>query len=646
MTSSMVTSYTAPSPGSTPAITSFLAPTPTVSEPNSNGGSGTTPGSSSGTPLHTSGSPFGSGNSITAIALGTIFGVLGLVAGGLVTIYYMRRTRNRDRRTTNRFLPLTDDPEGSSSDGPLAGATPEAAHHEDQHNEIVRKGGITDILAHLGISKYRSVASQPRKDMFVDEDRSFGAGHLSTMQRQDSERASVWSLRSVSALVRGMIGSEPSGSGADQGDHEWKKTDHLREDAQEGLIRQGSFRSNFSSHPVHQKDRSFWSYTDPFEDPIPDDDYDDIDLSLGIAEKDADYERSVLRSDEAHDLERTALGPLDSVWPSSVRSRTLTPLREASHISLSDPSDSLPSPQESPHVQTKYSHADKPTLSPPASISLAPHSPTASRSSEPQGTTTVSRYSIVSGSTLSHSQSMTRPDSWWSRLTKPPLLDRRTSMISKPLDFRDPTPAPPLVTSDETRKCSPSPRHSGDTPVENPAGHGKSVSSTHSGRTAHTDSVEQLGACYDVVQRLASDGSSSGRAPSLGSADITEQGMFAVEKPTPPEISISGALPHVDPPRPTLCLVDLAIPLDVETPFEPLASQKSNPAPPKTGIVTSRIKAYERRLSQDMESQQIPALRNTRRREEVPSRSRPTIQYGVAPRASLFIANPDLGNIS
>ncbi|KAF8558185.1 hypothetical protein OG21DRAFT_1456197 [Imleria badia] len=644
-TSSVVTSYTAPSPGSTPAIPSLPAPTQTGSKPNSNGGSGTAPGDPSGTPSQTSGSSSGSSNHTAAIALGTTFGLLGLVAGGLVTIYYMRRVRNRDRRTTGRFLPLSDDPEFSPSDGSVADAAPVAAHFEDQINERVRGDAMTDILAYLGIGIFRSRTHQPRKDMFADEDtRSFGrAGHSGTVQRQDSEGRSVWSLRSVGALVRSVIGSEYSGSGVDQGDHEWEKIDHLRQEAQEGLIRQKSLRSDYSSHPTHRKDGSSWSYSDPFEDPCPDDDY-DLNLRPDIPEKDADYDHSVLRSDE--NFEWTALEPQDSVWPFSIRSHMLTPLREVSRTSLSDPSNSLSSLQEPSPGQITHSNADDPALSPPASYST-PHSPTASRSSDSQPIPSVPRYSIISSSTLSHSHSITRPDSWWSRLTKPPLLDRRTSITSsKALDFRDPTPAPPLVPLDETKKTSPAPAPSDDTRVDIPAGHGRSLSSAHSGRTANTDSAEHLGGSYDVVQRLASDGSSSRRAPSLGSAEITEQGILATDNPAPSEISMASALPHVDPPRSTIFPADSAMSLVLEPPSEPLKSSKSDPSPPKRGaIVTSRVSAYERRLSLEMESLQVPTPRNTRRREEVPSRTRPTIRYGVAPRASLFIVNPDLGHI-
>lgn len=577
-----------------------------------------------------------------------------LVAGGFAMIYYMKRVHNRNGRTARRFFPLADGPELSSSSGSVGGAVPEAAHFDDQTNERVKEVNglvvITDILAHLGVNKFSSRLSQPRKDMFADEDtRSFGwAGHSNTVQRQGSEGTSVWSLRSVSALVRGVIGREPSGSGVDQGDHEWEKIDYLREGGQEGLIRQGSLHSEFSLHPIHRKDGGFWSYTDSFEDPLQDDEYDDLNLRPGIPEKDADYDNSLPRSDETDDFEWTALAPQDPVWPFSVRSRTLTPLREVSHASLSDPSNSLPPLQEPSHGKISHGDVDNAALSPSLSISPTTHSPTTSRFSDPHPVTPAPRYSTISGSSLAHSPSLSHPDSWWSRLTKSPLLERRASITSsKPLDFRDPRPAPPLAPLEEKKKSSPTPARFNATLADIPVEHGRSLSSAHSGRTANTDSAEHLGDSYDVVQRLASDGSASRRAPSLGSAEITEPWMFAVDNHALAEASLSSGPPHVDPPQSTLAPAGTAISMDADTLSEPPMSPKSDLASSeKDNIVASRVRAYERRLSREIESQRISPPRNTRRREEVPSRTRPTIHYGVAPHASLFIANPDRGHNS
>ncbi|KAG9315228.1 hypothetical protein JVU11DRAFT_4361 [Chiua virens] len=484
-----------------------------------------------------------------------------------------------------------------------------------------RPGMVTDILALLGVNKLDHGPPQPRRDMFAEEDtRSFG------VLRQPSEGTSTWSFHSVSALVRGAIGREPSGSEADQGDCEREKLDHLREGVQEALIRQGSLHSESSSHPTRRKEGSLWSYTDPFEDPLPDDEYDNLYSRSSLPEKDADCDNSVRSM-----MNLTTLnGPL---WvPKIPFGRFLF-----GHID-----NSLPSLQEPSRGQTSSSDADNTVHTPPASISLASCSPTASHFSDLHLSTT--RHSILSSPTLSRSQSLSRPDSWWSRLTKPVLLDRRSSITSsKPVDFRDPAPAPPLATLEEARK---SPAISGDA-LDIPVGHGRSVSSAHSGRTANTDSAEHLGGRYDVVQRLASDGSSSRRAPSLGSTEITGQGMLIADNHIPPEIPSSSSSSHVDPPQSPLSLASSATAIDPESPIQLATEPKSVPRSPTRGsMVASKVMEYECRMSQELESQQISPLRNTRRREEVPSQSRPTIRYGVVPRASLFIANPDLGHVS
>lgn len=558
----------------------------------------------------------------------------------------MKRVHNRNTRAARSFFSLADEPEFSSPEGWVGCAVPEAAYLDGQANETIRgvdsPGVITDILAHLGISKFSSRLRQPRKDMFADEDsRSFGwAGYSSTVQRQRSEGASVWSLRSVGVLVREVMGREPSGSGVYQEDHEWEEIPDLCGGGGEGLVRQGSPHSEHFSHPAHRRDGSFRSYTDPFEDPLQDYEYDDFNLHPGILEKDADCDDSLPRGDETDNFKWTALAPQNSVWPFS--------LDEVSPTSLSDPSNSLPPLEEPSRGKLIYGHADNAALSPPPSMSSTTRSPTTSCFSDQQSVAPALRYSTVSGSTLLHSPSLSHPDNWWSRLTKSPLLDRRTSITSsKLLDIRDPTPAPLLDPLEETKIYSPTLGRSSDTPTDILVEHGRSLSSAHSGRTANTDAAEHLGGSYDVVQRLASDGSSSRRAPSLGSVEITEQRMLAVDNHTLAEISLSSGSPHIDLPRSTLAPVGAATPVDVERPSEPRMSPKPFMGSSEKGaIVTSRVRAYERRLSRELESQQISPLRNTRRREEVPSQTRPTIHYGVTPRASLFIANPDVGHIS
>ncbi|KAH7890564.1 hypothetical protein F5I97DRAFT_47380 [Phlebopus sp. FC_14] len=119
--STMVSSYTVSTAGSTPAINSLPAATqtsgPGYGSGSNDGGGGMSGSSTSGNPA-TSGpsaslDPSSGSNhhSTTAIALGTTFGILGLVAGGLATAYYVKRVRDPNGRTARRFFLLGGVPE-------------------------------------------------------------------------------------------------------------------------------------------------------------------------------------------------------------------------------------------------------------------------------------------------------------------------------------------------------------------------------------------------------------------------------------------------------------------------------------------------------------------------------------------------------
>ncbi|KAF8843688.1 hypothetical protein BDN67DRAFT_110272 [Paxillus ammoniavirescens] len=642
-TSSMVSSYIAPSLSSTSTLGSLPLPTQT-------GGSGSNGNTSTGSrPPDTSGAESGSNDHTTTIALGTTFGVLGLVAGGLATTYYIMRVRGRgrDNRAAGRFFQLGADPDVASAEeepgvGSVSVTRLAEGHISENGRGRVGPAAIVDILAHLNITKSGPRPSQPRKDMFADEDtRSFGwGGHLGALRRENSEETSAWSLRSMSVMVRGIMSRDPSESGAGEAWDEWEKIGHFHGD-QEGLIRQEEpdRHSRHSLGSTHGRDGSLWSYTDPFEDPQREDEYDDLDLRL--CEKDTDYDRPILNNRDLDNSDRTPFRPLYAALSLSVPLRVLHPLKEASHTSFSDPSHSLP---ETSQEQSAYARSDNSIFSSqPADVLYATCSPTALHTSYTSSVPSPTRYSSILNDVPPPSQPIRRSDSWWLRFAKTPLLDRRTSLTShKPLDFRDPRPAPPLVHTEESNKTSSIFAASQSIPIE----HGRSVSSAHSGRTANTESAECLGGSFDVVQRRGSDRSTARRTPSVGSVHTIERGLLAMESPKPSNASTAGKALSLDS-LPTASSQTLLPSLfsdahsEIPSPSDQTTPPESAPTSPKKGVVvSSRIKAYERRMSQESDLQLSP-LRNTRKREEMPSRSRPTIQYGLAPRASLFIANPD-----
>ncbi|KAF9243478.1 hypothetical protein BU15DRAFT_72149 [Melanogaster broomeanus] len=652
--SSMVSSYIAPPPGTTPAISFLPTPTQTGGSGTGSGSGGDTSGGEPSRPSNTSGVGSGSSGSptgTTAIALGATFGILGLIAGGVATAYYFKRGRDHDGKAPGRFFALGGDSEVASGKDMGLGAVPVTRLADGHANESggawVGPGAILDILAHLGISKPVPRPFQPRKNMFADEDsRSFGwDGRLGTPRREGSEVTSAWSLRSMGAAVRGMMSRETSGSGAGGERDEWEKMDRFRTGDRESLIRQEEL-DHHSELPVgatRGKASSLWSYSDPFEDPQPEYDYDDLNLPAGVPEPDADYDRPISSRHAALDSYDSApFRPLDVTLSLSMPLRALSPLKEVSHASLSEPSNSLPSLPESSQEQSSHGRSDNSIFSSQlGSLSQTSYSPTTAHPSYALPVASHPRYSIVN-SVPPPSQPIRRSDSWWLRFSKTPLLDRRTSVASqKPLDFRDPRPAPALVPLEEPSKALLTLAGSQNAPTE----HGRSVSSFHSGRTANTESAERLGGTYDVVQRIASDGSTSRRTPSEGSAETTEHGLLAINSSEPSDASISGK-PLFLGQAPTASFQTLLSREAYEATPSPCSETITSPDPVPTfpsrgAVVSSRVKAYERRMSEELESQLRPLPRNTHTREEMPSRNRPTVQYGLAPRASLYIANPD-----
>ncbi|KAG2045839.1 hypothetical protein BDR06DRAFT_1025728 [Suillus hirtellus] len=93
--SSTVSFYNPPPAGSTPAIISLPAPSQTGHSGLSGGSTGA---SSMMYPTSNVGaSSSSSKNNTTAIALGNTFGMIGLIAGGLAAVWYIKRSRGRGR---------------------------------------------------------------------------------------------------------------------------------------------------------------------------------------------------------------------------------------------------------------------------------------------------------------------------------------------------------------------------------------------------------------------------------------------------------------------------------------------------------------------------------------------------------------------
>ncbi|KZS92437.1 hypothetical protein SISNIDRAFT_486471 [Sistotremastrum niveocremeum HHB9708] len=225
-----------------------------------------------------------------------------------------------------------------------------------------------------------------------------------------------------------------------------------------------------------------------------------------------------------------------------------------------------------------------------------------------------------------------RSDSWWARFSRTPFREKRLSSPPQSprqsaadalIDIRDPNPAPRLVPIQESAHTSPESAHQKAGYERNP-----SLSSLHTTKTADSHALEQLGANMDVVQRAntlssyTTSPSTAGESPRNDTpwAQAGERSIGAMmQSPLEEEHSAHSHSPDHS--------------SDTESRRDPELPSTQRP-PPTAGssIVASRIQAWERRLSQD------DLTENPRR---IPARDRRSVNYGLAARPSLFIANPD-----
>ncbi|KAG1750855.1 hypothetical protein EDB19DRAFT_1846483 [Suillus lakei] len=577
--SSMVLSYSPPPAGSTPAIISLPVPSQT-GQSGSSGGSAGAP--SVVYPTNTAGAgSSSSNNNITAIALGTTFGIVGLIAGGLAAVWYIKRSRGRESSSNGRFSLLGGDHEYDSTDGGPANFLSMGSETESQrsHGFLGARAPLAAALAHLGLNKHSSpLPPRPRRDMFADEDtRQFGWGSPLDMLH-----------RGGSGGTRCMVHTFYGRNGA---------------------------RHDFQG--AHS-----WSYADPFSDPVPHDrEYDSYQPDHGALKPDGEYDNIDVDA-----------GSRDPATPSSTDDPSVS-LR--THFPPSVASDSTNTLASCPgssqdNNSSSKSHSSSNTYpSQPSFPSQPPYSPvtpstlySSSSTIEPSR-----RHSSILDSYSPPSNPIRRSDSWWVRFRKTSLLDQRNSTGQKPLDLRDPNPAPRLMSISESNAS----RDSLESKYEHMVKHIRLISpSVHSGRTANTEVAERLGGSYDVVQRIASDGSTSHRTASIGSISANEHGILGGLSSDQTKLTSSRPISPVS--NPSSSSKELS-----------RTGPTTHGSRTATHAVTSRVQEIERQMTNNLVAERSPPPRNTRKREEVPSRTRPSIQYGLAPRASLYVANPDSG---
>ena len=562
-----------------------------------------------------------------AIAIGSVLGAIGLTTGVVLTVWYFHR---RQAQSGPPFSPLDDDEEHPHS----ITAVPMVGTHEKGPRILTVPLGLLSIV---GLGRRQRYLNRSRHDILADEDRSFD-----------------WEV----------LGREGSGRGSGLGDHSGRSSPHgwsnavasslrnlARSTGRSSLSRESTSAANQEKHgndpfspevalmadrlehdELPERTGPSHPYTDPFVNP---------DSSSEVLQ---DY----LSGPEPESQE----DPL--VRPTALRTLTpkgdfvpMSPLVEQTSQNSLSISSSSHNTSSDKHIGSGGSSNGTPRSPRPSSI-LDPNPPP----SEP----------------------MRRSNSWWSRFAKTPLLERRSSDASTRnsggfIDFRDPNPPPPRLLTIEESVHTHSPdisesRRMGSLGISaaqahlgrrHPSlyrdmAHGKSASSL---QTANTDTLERVGGTMDIVQRdgtldsqltspnpfaddefgAAGHGRNASAASSFGPNPL--RALYVRGEPsynstrTESSSELPSPLPSPPPPAsvadtPTRELADLTSEESVDSGHSP--------------SVTERVRAFEQRMSRDNELPPSPT--NTRRREERTA-PRPVVRYGLVPRASLFVANPD-----
>ncbi|TFK33222.1 hypothetical protein BDQ12DRAFT_637787 [Crucibulum laeve] len=655
---------------------SGVHPTATIDPNDPTGNNGGNNGSN-GNPNNADGDS--KSNRTTAIAVGTAFGVLGLLGACLLFAWYARRKR-RQAEGERQFAALHDDDDGDEESSPhLAGGIP-VARLSDEKVGGSHGWGILSSLPLIGgtlsaAAGRRGQRNTERRDMLADEDtREFGDWWDD--RRRDGTGGSSWSLRTI--LSRRMRSREPSvrsGGGTpwrEKSDPFGDGASLMMRDEENGYVGIAPLGGLPAVRPQGRREysytstRSGMSYVDPFSDPI----------EPIQEERREPSEFSYMTTDEGFDPERPSVRPvqplptLRTILPVALGGHALSPLSEHTSqnaLSLHDPSTSVSSHAVS--SENANSPFDGSSMS--RATSRTSYEP--SRSPPPSNT-------IIGANAPSSNQPMRRSNSWWARFSRTNLLDRRSSTASRRsmgYDIRDPNPIPRLVAIEESAHSASPERHSPQSHRSNSGGQAQSASrraskiygahgkSTSSLRTADSEAIERMAGTMDVIQRIR-----TGSHRTSGSTNTTG-GLSYIDPPRDANGDLYGELAQFTSPVEMTPIEGSSVPLP---PSSPSSAKAPSPAitppilqstrsssstassgasstspsagriklvrPPSGTTVSSRVQAYERRASQEF---QQPNNTNTKQHEERPRRKSQgvLVDYGLVPRASLYVANPD-----
>lgn len=667
------------SPSYTP-LPLTATPTPTMPGPTGtphNPGSPTMTHSGGGVHPTSTAGPGGSGDNggkktVTGIVLGTTLGLLcALAAGTVIVIYSRRRRRLRDRR----FMTIGGDEDGGNSSLHAGSIIPAATRHNEKGDPgpsgwagglIAAAFGIAGTVG--AVAKSRNARDNyQRRDMLADEDtREFGEWYGA--RRRDGTGGSSWSLNRI--LGARFRSREPSI--ISHGSHRHERTDPFSDGASlvynEDPMTPGN---DTSMRPHNRRQTSYFStgsrsYIDPFADPIREDNENETFNDLGWRNND-DYEPTSVATIIARPPPSFPI--IHTVLPVSLGGHPLSPLSE--HTSKT----SLPSNDHntSSHAHSSDTPFDMSLSHITSQTTVGPSSRITSKSSvgSPQSSPLV-LPSLVPAS--SPQPNVRRSDSWWSKFYRTGFLDRSlSSRRSGIMEIRDPNPPPALgpiresmhsTSVDDSSSAGKGPKDvSAARAAVYGADPGKSLTSL---RTADTEQIDRMAGTMDVVQRIRTHSRQTTESISSGLSSITHEtgddGINGQEELTilsspvemvPGEGLSSKYTRRLASPSPIDPPLSAPFKYEVSNRRQLTSSPFDDPQPPyptsftpisspTSPSVAARVQNYERRMSQD-QGQPLPT--NTKQWEErTAKKDRVTINYGLAPRASLFVANPDHRN--
>ncbi|KAH9945020.1 uncharacterized protein BXZ73DRAFT_96007 [Epithele typhae] len=657
---SFATSFTPPAAITSPTTTTLSDPSVTsqTSGPGHTG-SATNGHSSSPSSTNSAGDPSGTGgggnggsdptsdpqkSGKTAVAVGVVLGVLGLLAGGAAAYYLSNKRRSSDRF---HLLGASDD-DGSPH---LGHAIPVAAAVGTREKSAPTMQNVRQRLAEF-VPGMSTMHRSGRRDMLADEDTrtfeqtwfdvqregsvsSWGSANPRRQTLGSMVQDSLVSLRNVGGAVLAYAAATTKktreASGTSSATY-WDDSDPFNEKGEKGAFVALPGLTRVTSRPKGGRQGSYTSQWSQYQDPFADYDVE----SFKMPEED-DYDPDAV---ELYGAPRLNDPPPRSIMYSRVAPATtditrFTPLSEnPSFGTIADKAASDTSHTSHTTLPLYHPSSSENTRSSHETLSRSPRRPTSILDANPPITS-----------------AMRRSDSWWSRFTKTPLLDR--SVARKPdFEFRDPNPPPRLVPIKESSGGSsslspePVPKHSShnrETSMYASVHHGRSATSLQSSRTADTAQIDAMGRTMDIIQGTVSshqsEASGDSSSGSFGQLRPGERTKLALTVPTDVETTDAESIGSSLTESPTSVHF-----VQSPAPIAP-AAQSRRPTPPRrpTGQhVAARVQAFEQKTAPSPVSSasSLPSSTSSSSPTKGHKKASNSV-YGLAPRASLFIANPD-----